>query len=83
MIWGQVASKAPRPSLDRTVLAISTELRLHLEGPADLGQSTEAALAESARQASGADLLDLDAMRGTARLRHPWGGGRGRWLSKR
>ncbi len=38
-----------RPALDRRVLAMGTELRLHLEGPGDLGRASEAALAEAAR----------------------------------
>ena len=37
------------PTLDRTVLAMGTVLSLHLEGPGDLGQASERALAESAR----------------------------------
>lgn len=44
------ASAVPeRPALDRLVLAMGTELRLHLEGPGDLGRASEAALAEVAR----------------------------------
>ncbi|WP_257313257.1 FAD:protein FMN transferase [Geothrix fuzhouensis] len=38
-----------QPALDRQVLAMGTELRLHLEGPGDLGRASEAALAEAAR----------------------------------
>ncbi len=37
------------PALDRLVLAMGTELRLHLEGPGDLGRASEVALAEVAR----------------------------------
>lgn len=40
---------APRPSLDRQVLAMGTELRLHLEGTGDLGQASEMALTEAGR----------------------------------
>ena len=40
---------APLPWLDRTVLAMGTELRLHLEGAGDLGRASEGVLAESAR----------------------------------
>jgi len=40
---------SPQPALDRTVLAMGTELRLHLEGAGDLGRASEAALAESSR----------------------------------
>lgn len=43
---GQVA---PLPELDRRVLAMGTELRLHLEGKGDLARASEAALAESRR----------------------------------
>ncbi len=44
------ASAAPeRPVLDRRVLAMGTELGLHLEGPGDLGRASEVALAEVAR----------------------------------
>jgi thiamine biosynthesis lipoprotein len=35
--------------MDRSVLAMGTELRLHLEGPGDLGRASEWALTESAR----------------------------------
>src|ERR1035438_8855457 len=45
--------QAPEPvsasAMDRTVLAMGTELRLHLEGSGDLGQASEAALTEAAR----------------------------------
>jgi len=34
---------------DRLVLAMGTELRLHLEGPGELGRASEAALAEAVR----------------------------------
>ena len=37
------------PAMDRTVLAMGTELRLHLEGEGDLGRASEAALAETFR----------------------------------
>jgi len=37
------------PAMDRTVLAMGTELRVHLEGSGDLGQASEAALTEAAR----------------------------------
>lgn len=40
---------AEAPVQDRAVLAMGTELRLHLEGPGDLGAASEAALAEAAR----------------------------------
>jgi len=40
---------APLPCLERTVLAMGTELRLHLEGPGNLGQASEAVLVESTR----------------------------------
>ncbi|MDP1832044.1 MAG: FAD:protein FMN transferase [Geothrix sp.] len=42
-------AQAPRPAMDRTVLAMGTELRVHLEGAGDLGRASEAVLAESAR----------------------------------
>ena len=37
------------PSVDRTVLAMGTELRIHFEGPHHLAQATVAALAEETR----------------------------------
>ncbi|WP_257307495.1 FAD:protein FMN transferase [Geothrix campi] len=37
------------PALDREVLAMGTELRLHLEGRGDLEQASQAALVEAAR----------------------------------
>ncbi len=40
---------SPSPVLDRTVLTMGTQLRLHLEGGGDLGQASEGALAETAR----------------------------------
>ena len=43
------AASAVVPSLDRRVLAMGTELCLHLEGTGDLARATEAALAETAR----------------------------------
>ena len=45
----EVASLAPSPALDRTVLAMGTQLRLHLEGASDLVGVSELVLAESAR----------------------------------
>jgi len=44
-----VAAQAAAPTRDRVVLAMGTELRLHLEGPGDLGRASETALAEVAR----------------------------------
>jgi thiamine biosynthesis lipoprotein len=48
-----VSPKAPRPmptpAMDRTVLAMGTQLRLHLEGSGDMGRASESALAETAR----------------------------------
>lgn len=44
-----VAAQGSAPVLDRTVLAMGTELRLHLEGKADLGRASALALAEVAR----------------------------------
>ena len=44
-----VQAAPERPALDRLVLAMGTELRLHLEGPGDLGRASEAALAEAIR----------------------------------
>lgn len=43
------AQGTPAAGLDRAVLAMGTELRLHLEGMGDLGLASEAALAEGAR----------------------------------
>jgi thiamine biosynthesis lipoprotein len=43
------AQGIPATGLDRTVLAMGTELHLHLEGKGDLGRASEAALAEGAR----------------------------------
>ena len=45
----EVSGLSPRPGLDRTVLAMGTQLRLHLEGGADLGRASELALAETTR----------------------------------
>jgi thiamine biosynthesis lipoprotein len=45
----QPSMSAPLPALDRTVLAMGTELRLHMEGHGDLGRASEWALAESSR----------------------------------
>lgn len=45
----QAPGQAAVAFLDRKVLAMGTELRLHLEGTADLGRASEAALGESAR----------------------------------
>lgn len=44
-----VVVQGAAPALDRLVLAMGTELRLHLEGPGNLGRASEAALAEAAR----------------------------------
>lgn len=44
-----VAAPKAAPALDRTVLAMGTELCLHLEGPSRLAEASEAALAETAR----------------------------------
>ena len=44
-----VAAQGTVPVLDRTVLAMGTELRLHLEGKDDLSHASEAALAEATR----------------------------------
>ena len=43
------APSAPLPVVERTVLAMGTELRLHLEGAGNLARASEAALAEAAR----------------------------------
>ena len=45
----RVSTPVPPAVIDRTVLAMGTELRLHLEGSIDLALASEAALAESAR----------------------------------
>ncbi len=45
----QASSPTSLPAMDRTVLAMGTELRLHLEGAGDLGRASESALGESAR----------------------------------
>ena len=45
----QAPGQAAVAFLDRKVLAMGTELRLHLEGTGDLGRASEAALGESAR----------------------------------
>ncbi len=45
----QVPGSAPIPAMDRAVLAMGTELRLHLEGGEDSGKASESALAETAR----------------------------------
>lgn len=45
----QAAGQAAPAFLDRKVLAMGTELLLHLEGTGDLGRASEAALGESAR----------------------------------
>lgn len=44
-----VAAQVPSSLQDRTVLAMGTELRLHLEGTGALAQGSEAALAEVSR----------------------------------
>lgn len=44
-----VAGQSPLPALDRTVLAMGTELRVHLAGADQLGIRSEAVLAEGAR----------------------------------
>jgi thiamine biosynthesis lipoprotein len=44
-----VPAPMPAPAVDRTVLAMGTELRVHLEGPGDLGRASESILAETAR----------------------------------
>jgi thiamine biosynthesis lipoprotein len=44
-----VVGQRPLPVLDRTVLAMGTELRLHLAGPGSVAASSEAALAETVR----------------------------------
>lgn len=44
-----VAAQGTAPSLERMVLTMGTELRLHLEGKGDLSRASEAALAEAAR----------------------------------
>lgn len=44
-----LAAQGTAPSLERTVLAMGTELRLQLEGKGDLSRASEAALAEAAR----------------------------------
>jgi thiamine biosynthesis lipoprotein len=47
---GVAWAQAPRPAAqDRLVLAMGTELRVHLEGPGDLGRASEAAVAEATR----------------------------------
>ena len=47
---GVAFAQAPVQAVqDRLVLAMGTELRVHLEGPGDLGGASEAALAEAAR----------------------------------
>ncbi|MEI6592323.1 MAG: FAD:protein FMN transferase [Holophagaceae bacterium] len=45
----EVSETSPRPALDRAVLAMGTQLHLHLEGGGDLGRASERALAETAR----------------------------------
>jgi thiamine biosynthesis lipoprotein len=45
----QAPRPVPTPAMDRTVLAMGTELRIHLEDNGDLGRASEAALAEVAR----------------------------------
>ncbi len=45
----QASGQASLAFLDRKVLAMGTELRLHLEGRGDLGRASETALGESAR----------------------------------
>ena len=45
----QAAPPRAALTMDRTVLAMGTELRIHLEGEGDLRLTSEAALAESAR----------------------------------
>lgn len=44
-----VAAQAPSRPLDRMVLAMGTELKLHLTGPGDLAKASEAALSEVTR----------------------------------
>jgi thiamine biosynthesis lipoprotein len=44
-----VAAPSPTPQVDRRVLAMGTELRLHLEGPGPLAEEAERALTEVAR----------------------------------
>ena len=48
-LLSQVLVPIPAPVVDRTVLAMGTELRVHLEGPGDLGRASESVLAETAR----------------------------------
>jgi thiamine biosynthesis lipoprotein len=45
----QAPKPVPTPAMDRTVLAMGTELRIHLEGSGDLGRASEVALTEAAR----------------------------------
>jgi len=45
----QAPGPFPAPVMDRTALAMGTELRIHLEGNGDLDKASEAALAEAAR----------------------------------
>lgn len=49
VLFLQVPTPVPPVATDRRVLAMGTELRLHLEGGIDLVRASEAALAESAR----------------------------------
>jgi thiamine biosynthesis lipoprotein len=49
LLVAQAPMPTPAPTWDRAVLAMGTELRLHLEGPGDLGRASQAALAEAAR----------------------------------
>ncbi len=44
-----VSAPMPAPAVDRTVLAMGTELRVHLEGPGNLGRASESVLDETAR----------------------------------
>jgi thiamine biosynthesis lipoprotein len=44
-----VLAQPPLPVLDRTVLVMGTELRLHLAGPGNLAADSELALAEASR----------------------------------
>ena len=48
-LFRQASSTPSSVVMDRTVLAMGTELRLHFEGSIDLVRASEAALAESAR----------------------------------
>jgi len=75
-----MAAPKAAPALDRTVLAMGTELRLHLEGPVRLVEASEAALAEAARIEAACSTWDpasawsrLDAAQGRpVVLDHEW-----------